>query len=147
MLQPSPNIASFCRDCQADEMWRFVSKKKNKQWIWLAIDSNTKQIIGFYRGDRSEKSAQNLMSSLPEVYRNKADFFTDDWEAYKSVIPPQWHSILFQISNLVESAVSGRKKPAQRPDTTKFIFWKSIKQSSRQSWQYRMSKSKMLEIE
>lgn len=92
-LQPNRNIDLFCLDCEADEMWSFVANKGNKQWIWLAIDTNTKQVIGFHIGDRSAQSAKRLMDSLPEVYRNKADFFTDDWEAYKSIIPSQRHYV------------------------------------------------------
>jgi IS1 family transposase len=26
-------------------MWSFVQKKANKQWIWLAMDATTRQII------------------------------------------------------------------------------------------------------
>jgi IS1 family transposase len=29
----------------------FVSKKSNKQWIWLALDVKTKEIVGLYVGD------------------------------------------------------------------------------------------------
>ena len=31
---------------QCDEMWSFVTCKNNKQWIWLAIDIDTKEIVG-----------------------------------------------------------------------------------------------------
>jgi hypothetical protein len=33
---------------ECDEMWSFVGNKKNKQWIWLAIDRNTREIIGVH---------------------------------------------------------------------------------------------------
>jgi hypothetical protein len=33
---------------QCDEMWSFVGNKGNKQWIWLAIDVLTKEIVGVY---------------------------------------------------------------------------------------------------
>lgn len=26
---------------QCDEVWSFVGKKPNKQWIWLALDADT----------------------------------------------------------------------------------------------------------
>ena len=61
--------------------------------VWLAIDSVTKQIVGFHVGDRSAESAKNLFESMPSFYRKKADFFTDDYEAYKSVIPFQRHYV------------------------------------------------------
>jgi IS1 family transposase len=33
-------------------MWSFVENKNNKQWLWLAIDIETKEIVGFYLGER-----------------------------------------------------------------------------------------------
>jgi len=35
---------------QCDEMWSFVGDKGNKQWIWLALDVNTREIVGAYIG-------------------------------------------------------------------------------------------------
>jgi hypothetical protein len=43
---------------ECDEMWSFVHKLKNNQWLWLAIDTRTREIVGAYVGDRSEKSAR-----------------------------------------------------------------------------------------
>ncbi|MCA6507187.1 MAG: hypothetical protein IM516_10515 [Pseudanabaena sp. M158S2SP1A06QC] len=30
---------------QLDEMWSFVGSKKNKKWIWLAIDADSHEIV------------------------------------------------------------------------------------------------------
>jgi len=54
---------------ECDEMWSFVFCKKIKVYIWLAIDRNTREIIGCYLGDTSCKSSQKLQKSLPGVYR------------------------------------------------------------------------------
>ena len=45
---------------QMDELWSFVDHKGNKQWVWLALDVDTREIIGCYIGDRSTGSAQKL---------------------------------------------------------------------------------------
>jgi hypothetical protein len=42
-------------------------------------------------GDRSSKSCQGLWDSLPEAYRQGALYFTDFWEAYSAVLPPESH--------------------------------------------------------
>ena len=34
-------------EVEADEMWSFVGKKSNKQWIWIAMDAKTRQVIAF----------------------------------------------------------------------------------------------------
>ena len=57
---------------QMDELWSFVDNKGNKQWVWLAMDVNTREIIGCYIGDRSRESAITLWDSLPGVYRSMA---------------------------------------------------------------------------
>ena len=63
------------------------TKINNKQWIWLAIDRDTREIVGLYVGDRSRQSAQALWDSLPAVYRQCAVSDTDFWEAYETVFP------------------------------------------------------------
>ena len=80
-------------DVESDELWSFVGNKENKQWIWLAMDSHTRQIIAFYVGDRSSQSAQELWKLIPDSYKKHATFYTDDWEAYKTVIPSAQHKI------------------------------------------------------
>jgi IS1 family transposase len=42
----------------------FVDDKGNKQWVWLALDVATREIIGCHVGDRSQVSAQALRDSL-----------------------------------------------------------------------------------
>ncbi|MEM6342648.1 MAG: IS1 family transposase [Bacteroidota bacterium] len=78
---------------EADEMWSFVHNKGNKQWIWLAMERNTRQIVGFWVGPRSEEGAWGLWYSIPEKIRNQAHFHTDDWDAYGKVLPPKRHTI------------------------------------------------------
>jgi len=78
---------------EADEMWSFVARKQNKQWVWIAIDVGTRQVIAFHVGDRSRKSARKLWNRIPAVYRQQASFDTDDWEAYKGVIPEAQHRV------------------------------------------------------
>ena len=66
---------------QCDELWSFVDNKGNKQWVWLGLDADTREIVGVYIGDRSELAARELWNSLPSVYRQCAVAFTDFWSA------------------------------------------------------------------
>jgi IS1 family transposase/transposase-like protein len=72
---------------QCDEMWSFVRSKQNKEWIWLAIDMETREIVGLYVGSRDKKGANGLWASLPSVYRQCAVYYTDFWESYKTIFP------------------------------------------------------------
>jgi insertion element IS1 protein InsB len=76
---------------QMDELWSFVDDKGNKQWVWLALDVVTREIVGCHIGDRSKDSALALWQSLPGVYRQCAVIYTDHWEAYKAVLPSNRH--------------------------------------------------------
>ena len=78
-------------EAEADEMWSFVQKKANKQWIWIAMDATTRQIIAFHVGDRSGTSGKELWANIPTVYREQATFHTDQYEVYKGVIPAAQH--------------------------------------------------------
>ena len=75
-------------------MWSFVGDKGNKQWIWLAIDESTKEIVGVFVGKRSRAGARGLWHSLPPVYRQCAVAYTDFWEAYEQVIPSKRHRVV-----------------------------------------------------
>jgi len=76
---------------QMDELWSFVDNKGNQQWVWLALDAQTREIVGVHIGDRSAVSALALWNSLPPVYRQCAVIYTDHWSAYDSVLPSKRH--------------------------------------------------------
>lgn len=76
---------------ECDEIWSFVHKLKNKQWLWLAIDIRTREIVGAYIGDRSEKSVRGLWNALHPVYRQCAASYTDFWVAYGMIFPSKRH--------------------------------------------------------
>lgn len=76
---------------ECDEAWSFVGNKEQKQWIWLALDRNTREVVGIYVGDRSAEAARALWDSLPSVYQQWATCYTDFWEAYNSIFPEDRH--------------------------------------------------------
>ena len=127
-------------EAEADEMWSFVQKKANKQWIWIAMDANTRQIIAFHIGDRSRESAKQLWAKLPSVYREQATFHTDQYEVYRGVIPAQRHRAITKqarktnhierfnntlrqrVSRLVRDTLSFSKKLANHIGAIKFFI-------------------------
>lgn len=81
-------------EAQADEMWSFVYKKTNKQWIWFALETKNRQIIAFHIGDRGRDSAQALWDRIPDFFKKHATFYTDNWDAYLGVIPTEQHQVV-----------------------------------------------------
>jgi IS1 family transposase/transposase-like protein len=76
---------------QMDELWSFVDNKGNQQWVWLALDTETREIVGVHIGARSAVSALALWNSIPPVYRQCAVISTDHWSAYDCVLPSKRH--------------------------------------------------------
>jgi insertion element IS1 protein InsB len=69
-------------EAEADELWSFVQRRANRQWIWIAMDATTRQVIAFHVGDRSRDRAKELWAKIPMVYREQATFHTDQYDAY-----------------------------------------------------------------
>ena len=84
-------VVFYAVDIEGDELWSFVGCKENKAWVWFALDADTRQIVAFHVGDRSEQGARGLWEALPPGYRAHATFYTDLWEAYRLVIPARQH--------------------------------------------------------
>jgi insertion element IS1 protein InsB len=77
---------------EADEMWSFVGRKREKWWVWVALDARTRQVVAMVAGDRSERTAQCLWDALPDDYRDGAVVATDFLAAYKAVVPEDRHA-------------------------------------------------------
>ena len=58
-------IVLYAVDIACDELWSFVRRKTNKPWVWFAWDADTRQIVAFHVGGRSEAGARALWNALP----------------------------------------------------------------------------------
>jgi IS1 family transposase len=76
---------------ELDEVWSFVGHKGLKVWIWIALERQTRRVVGFAVGDRSAETCRTLWASLPADYRKRAICYTDFWAAYASVLPLKRH--------------------------------------------------------
>ena len=85
---------------QMDELWSFVDSKDDKQWVWIALDVDTREVVGCYIGDRTRRAARRLWQSMPAVYRQCATVYTDYWESYVGVIPTHRHRAVGKDSGL-----------------------------------------------
>ena len=73
---------------ELDELWSFVHSKENKVWIWVALCRETRQVVSFAIGDRSEKTCRRLWDKLPPKYKS-CQAFADFWDAYQMVWPKE----------------------------------------------------------
>jgi insertion element IS1 protein InsB len=87
-----------CLEVEVDEMSSFVQKKAHKQWIWIAMDATSRQVIAFHVGDRSRHSAKRLWAKIPHAYRQHATYYTDQYTAYAGVIPAAQHRAISKLA-------------------------------------------------
>lgn len=117
-------------EAEDDEIWSFVVSKENKQWVWIALDIATKQVLAFYGGDRSASSAQQLWQRIPQVYRDHATFYTDGLAAYKTVLPAKSHQVCAKSSghtNIIERFNCTLRQRASRLARFSLSFSKTVK--------------------
>lgn len=58
-----------------DEFWHFVNGKKNKIWMWRAIDGVSRIPLGYRLGDRTDSALRKL---IKKVDTGMCYFLTDD---------------------------------------------------------------------
>lgn len=110
-----------------------MDNKGNKQWVWLALDVDTREIVGCYIGARDQGAARQLWNSLPAVYRQCAIAYTDFWAAYAAVLPSKRHravgketgktSYVERLNNTFRQRVSRLvRKPCRSPNRWRIIL-------------------------
>src|SRR5947209_390043 len=77
--QPCDLLLVQFLEVEADELCSFVGKKANPQWLWLALDARSRQVLAFHVGYRSRESGRQLWNPPTSVNRQPATF---SWEAY-----------------------------------------------------------------
>ncbi|MEZ4934148.1 MAG: IS1 family transposase [Saprospiraceae bacterium] len=123
---------------QLDEAWSFVGCKKNKAWIWVAFEPNTRQVVAFHIGGRGIDSAKALWLKIPQRMRKHCYFETDEWEAYRSVLPFDrhyvgkdqtyhvkgfWSGVRARVSRLVRKSLSFSKNWDNHIAAIRYYFW------------------------
>jgi len=114
---------------ECDELWSFVGKKRCQKWIWLAIDRETREIVGMAIGSRSKATARKLWASLPPVYRQCAVCYTDFWDAYAAILPSKRHRACGK-----ESGQTNHIERRATPYANAVVAWCAERCRSRKSW-------------
>ncbi len=108
-----------------------VANKKNKQWKELALDIETKEIVGVYIGERSRNGAQGLWQSLPALYRQCAVCYTEVFVAYEEILPESRHRAVGKKSgktNLIERFnCTLRQRVSRKRQKNPILFQKARK--------------------
>ena len=57
----------------------------------MALERQTRRIVGLAFGDRTTETCRKLWASLPPDYRKRAICYSDFWEPYAKVLPCKRH--------------------------------------------------------
>ena len=82
MIQPLAETITPLRErpiLELDELWSYVASKAQKIWIWLALERQTRRIVGIAFGDRSDATCRAMWQSLPPDDRKRAVLYSDFW--------------------------------------------------------------------
>ena len=82
---------------QADELWTFVQKKQKRlklddpaeygdQYVWIALDSETKAVLSYYVGKRDGASAYEFIGDLSTRVIGRFQITTDGLDGYVPAI-------------------------------------------------------------
>ena len=90
----------FGQRYQLDEIRTFVKRKDNLIWIAYAIQKDTKEIIDFNIGKRTNKTLKTVVNTL--VLSQAKTISTDRLKNYKYLIPPKLHRTKIYGINHIE---------------------------------------------
>ncbi|MGH8499033.1 MAG: IS1 family transposase [Methylococcales bacterium] len=65
--------------------------KKNKKWIIKAVDRSTGRTVAWVLGNRDTATFRKLYDKVKHL--TGCIFYTDDWDAFARVLPPERHII------------------------------------------------------
>jgi len=43
-----------------DELWSYVDSKGSELWVWMALERQTRNVVGLAFGDRSAETCRDL---------------------------------------------------------------------------------------
>lgn len=70
-------------DClEVDELWTFVGKKSNKQWLIYAYHRATGEIVAYVWGKRDLKTVKRLRAKLQALGVTYAVIASDTWDSF-----------------------------------------------------------------
>ena len=88
------------RSYEVDEMRTFIGKKSKLRWIVYALDRETKQVVSFNVGRRTNKTLKRVIQSLE--FSNAYKIYTDKLKNYRYLITKKLHNTKVHCTNHIE---------------------------------------------
>jgi insertion element IS1 protein InsB len=122
-------LISFGKEYEMDELCTYVKSKSRKCWIAYAIRKDTKEVVDFSIGNRTNKTIKRVIDTL--LFSNAVKVFTDKLPNYRSLLPNNIHSTKYRGTNHIERknltlsrrTICFSKSEAMLSACLKIYFW------------------------
>lgn len=118
-----PNII-FGKAYEMDELCTYVKSKSRKRWIAYAIRKDTKEVVDFAIGSRTNKTLRKVTDTL--ILSDAVKVFTDKLPNYKSLLPSTIHSTKYRGTNHIERKNLTLRTHLKRLNRRTICFSKSV---------------------
>jgi IS1 family transposase len=83
-----------------DELCTYVGSKKNRMWVAYAIRKDTREVVDYRIGKRTNVTLRPIIQTL--ILSGAKKIFTDKLINYKSLITKEIHSVKQRGTNYIE---------------------------------------------
>ena len=85
---------------EIDEQWSYVQNKRNQQWLLYVWDRANKKVVYYVIGKRTDASCKKLLTGIKACQIE--DYYTDNWQSYRKLIPASKHFISKKNTQSIE---------------------------------------------
>jgi insertion element IS1 protein InsB len=109
---------------EMDELRTYVKSKDRLQWVVLAYEQQSKQVVSINVGSRTNKTLRQVLQTL--VNANAIKIYTDGLANYKYLLPPILHSIKQFGTNRIERVNLNLRTHLKRLGRRTICYSKSV---------------------
>lgn len=120
----SQPIISRARTYEVDEMYIYIIHKRNFIWLVYALEKDSKNIVSFNVGKRTNKTLSRVLETLKLSEAKK--IFTDRLKNYRYLIDQKLHSVKRFGTNHIERKNLTLKTHLKRLNRRTICFSKSL---------------------
>lgn len=114
----------FGKAYEMDELCTYVKNKNRKRWIAYAIRKDTKEVVDFSIGSRTNKTLKKVTDTL--ILSHAVKVYTDKLPNYRSLLPSTIHSTKFRGTNHIERKNLTLRTHLKRLSRRTICFSKSV---------------------
>lgn len=117
-------VLSFNKSYEVDELCTFVGCKKNKIWVACALEKESKKVVRFFVGKRTNKTLRKIVADL--LVSNPKQINTDKLKNYQYLIPKGIHKTFSKGIQNIERANLNLRTHIKRLNRKTIAFSKDI---------------------